>query len=285
MLATAYGTDRQFDHLRQDDAQQPNAVAQFDRATAMSIDQHPSQFLSDSLLADDDDFGSHLAHGGGGGFIEREVERRRETDGTQHSQLVFADSFVRIADRANDPRREIGLTANVIQHARCDRIVEHPVDRKVAPLGIFFGSTERDVLGATTVEVGAFRAKGRDFNLPGRRASRRQHDDHAEARSHRQRPAMTEQRPHLLGPRGRGHVVVLRFPTVQQVSNTPARQQCLIPNRPQLANDLDGKVSLRGWGRHVASITFNLGVPLLVAQPNGHTIFDFDVERDTYLPW
>ena len=46
-----------------------------------------------------------LLDGGHGRRLDLESEARRETNGAQHSQMIFLEALLRIADRANDADR------------------------------------------------------------------------------------------------------------------------------------------------------------------------------------
>src|SRR6185295_15875603 len=107
-----------------------------------------------------------------------------------------------IADGANDARAEVLLAADPIEHPIGDGVVEHAVDRKIAPLHVLFGSAKSDAVGMAAIAVAAVVAKGGHLHLPRAilaDAARRQDHNHAEGRSHGQRPPSPEKPPDLLG--------------------------------------------------------------------------------------
>ena len=69
-------------------------------------------------------------------------------------QFVFAKAMAWIANRTNQPARQIVLPANVVNDSLFDWVKEHAVDRKVTPQSsIFARGAEANFVGTTTVTV------------------------------------------------------------------------------------------------------------------------------------
>ena len=51
-----------------------------------------------------------------GGWIDFEIESRREADGSQHAQIVFGETALGIANGTDDSSLQVGLAAYEIQN-------------------------------------------------------------------------------------------------------------------------------------------------------------------------
>src|SRR4051794_25417253 len=78
------------------------------------------------------DLAAPAEQGAPGRWLEAERQPRGELDRAQHANRILLEPDVRIADRANHLRFEVGETANVIDHFFAFDIVEQAVDREVA---------------------------------------------------------------------------------------------------------------------------------------------------------
>src|SRR5689334_19799009 len=72
---------------------------------------------------------------------------------------------MRIADGANDFFLKIFFSSDIIIKLLIDRVPEHPVDRKIPSLGIFFRGGFDDLCGAPSIVIAAFLAEGGHFKM------------------------------------------------------------------------------------------------------------------------
>src|SRR5690606_27994512 len=108
---------------------------------------------SDAFGTHNDQLTSHLAYGGRCGWIEFEIEPRREANRPQQPKFVLLHPGVGIADRANPAFVQIVKTADIVENAIINRIEKHPIDREIAALGILLGRREFNTTGMTTIPV------------------------------------------------------------------------------------------------------------------------------------
>src|SRR4051812_28022650 len=69
-------------------------------------------------------------------------ENRGETDGSQHSQPILGEALLRVANRSNQFRGEIGAAADKIDDFFRNRIVEHSIDREISTAGVLLRRRE-----------------------------------------------------------------------------------------------------------------------------------------------
>ena len=81
-------------------------------------------------------------NGGFCGGVEGEAEVVGESDGAQHTQVVFLEAFDGIANCGDQFFLQISFSVHKVVKLFFDGVVEHAVDGKVTTQGIFFGSTE-----------------------------------------------------------------------------------------------------------------------------------------------
>ena len=74
--------------------------------------------------------------------LDGETQPRGETHGAEHPQVVLAEPLVRIADGPDDAFLKVGLPAHVVDDLLLERVVEHAVDREVAPAGVLGGASK-----------------------------------------------------------------------------------------------------------------------------------------------
>src|SRR5204863_2608904 len=94
------------------------------------------------------------------------TESRGEADGAEQAKFVFFETPVRIADRANNSRVQVGASADEIENLQ--RIVTHqePVDGEVAALDVLFGRfSVNHGVRAASVRVAAIGAECCDFDF------------------------------------------------------------------------------------------------------------------------
>ena len=157
-------------------------------------------------------------------------------------QLVFGETFARIADGAKPPGRQIVLPADVIDDPLFDRIVKQPVDGEIAAAGVFLGGTEGDAVGMPAVAVGGVFAEGGDLDHA--RRLRPFDGNHAERSADRQRAMAAEKFLDLRRRGVGGHVVILGRSAEQLVAHASAGPIRREARRPQSADDFDGETAL-----------------------------------------
>src|SRR5262249_14604926 len=129
----------------------------------MRREKNADKLVPNSLRADGADrlrlFNNRIPGDG----LDLKLQQCGKADGAQKSQAIFSESLCRIANRPNDPCRQIFASAHKIDHLAVRRIVKHAVDREVPPTGIFFRRGKVHVDWMSAIEVSAIRAKGGDF--------------------------------------------------------------------------------------------------------------------------
>ena len=150
---------------REDRGDQAGLERQVHGTHAAGMDEHPPQLLGDPLGGDALDLAGHGPQRGVGCRLDLEPEPRRQADGPQAAQLVFAQPRRRVADGAQDVVLQVGLAADVVDHLVGQRVQEHAVDREVAAGGVELGRAEDDRFGPAAVDIGAITAKGRDLDF------------------------------------------------------------------------------------------------------------------------
>ena len=79
------------------------------------------------------------------GWIDVEIEPRREDDRAQHAHRVLEEPDLGIADRSDQPTSKILETVDVVDDRVRGDVVEERVDREIAPEGVFLRRAERVV--------------------------------------------------------------------------------------------------------------------------------------------
>src|SRR5436190_23969394 len=79
--------------------------------------------------------------------------------------MVFLETLVRRADRANYLCAQIFFATDPIVQLLLGGIVEEPVDSKISPLGIGHGIAERNPFRVASILVIAFGTEGGDLKL------------------------------------------------------------------------------------------------------------------------
>jgi hypothetical protein len=87
------------------------------------------------------------------------VVNGRQTDGAEHSQVIFRKTVEGVADGPDHPGGKVVAAADVVDHTVVKRIEEEAVDGKVAATGVFDLGSEDDRVGVPAVGVGPVGAK------------------------------------------------------------------------------------------------------------------------------
>src|SRR5262245_53418506 len=116
--------------------QQPAFVEQLQSSPGVYSREHLDQFIANPFRADLRDLRRHRSHCRESPRLNLITEGARQSDTTQHAELVFREAVPRLADRADDPSLDILLTADEIQHLVRNRVEKQAVDREIAPFRV-----------------------------------------------------------------------------------------------------------------------------------------------------
>ena len=113
------------------------------------------EFFTNALAADLMDFRCPTLDGEHRLRLDGVAEACSEAYGTQHSQLVFAEAALGVADGTNDFRVGIGAATHVVEHTIIVQGIEQEsINSEVAALDIFLGGlAETDFVGMSAVGV------------------------------------------------------------------------------------------------------------------------------------
>ena len=207
---------------RQQKVEQRQLVHQLERARsggdaqcAVNLLDHPRHRGVEQVLA-------MALDGGARGGLDLEIELGREAHRAQHPDRVFAHPDLGIADRADEPRLEVGDAAGVIDDVKGARIIEERVDREVAPKRVFLGRAESVVVANQRIfglgHVLGAAAEGGDLDIV------LAEKDVDQAKAPPDKPRVAEQIAHLLRMRRGRDVEVLGPPPDHQVAHAAADQ-------------------------------------------------------------
>src|SRR3954468_12222011 len=87
--------------------QQARAVQQFERTSRIALGQHLRELITHAFLAHLVDLPRQLANALECLWLDLVTEARRESNSSQHPQLVFAEAPLRTPDRADDSLLQI----------------------------------------------------------------------------------------------------------------------------------------------------------------------------------
>jgi hypothetical protein len=190
------------------------------------------QFISNPLRAERVNLWSIGLKRFKGAGLNFEAELGGQPDGAEHSQMVFGKPLFRQADGANDFGAEIFLAANPVMHLVLHWIKEKAIDRKITALGVGDRVPKADLLGAASVTVISFCAKGGDLKL----LTLLNNDNDSEFFT--DRDATLEGFANCVWPRVGCHIVVGRFAPEQKVADTAADPKSLEAGFLQSGNDV-----------------------------------------------
>src|SRR5205823_4136417 len=142
---------------------------------------------------------------------------------TQHAQVVFSESLLRIADGANDLCFQVSLTTNVVKDLVLDGIEQQAVDRKIATLNVFLRRlSEAHLVGMPSIAVADVTAISGNLNLERLFAVLRadDHQHNAELRAYSN--AFGKDAQHSIGLSVSRDIIVRRFATEQQIAHASA---------------------------------------------------------------
>src|SRR5207245_11013196 len=103
-------------------AQQSSLVHQFERTPGMAFGQHSSDLVADALARDLMNLRRQLLNCSKRSWLNRVFKSGRKANRTQHTQLVFGEAKLRIAEGANNSSFQIILAAHKIQNIVLDWI-------------------------------------------------------------------------------------------------------------------------------------------------------------------
>ena len=202
---------------------------------------------------------------GARGGLDLEAKLGREAHRAQHPDRVLAHPHLGIADRADEPRFEVGDSAGVVDHVKGARVIKERVDREVAPKRVFLGRPESVVVTDQRIfglgHVLGAAAEGGDLDI----VLAEEDMDQAEAPS--DKPRVAEQVAHLLGMRRRRDVEVLGPPPDHQVAHAAANQVGVVAGIDQPVEHLEhARVDIAAGDRMLGAFQdAGLGMSLQIA--------------------
>ena len=217
--------------LRQDRLEQAGIVHDPHGAAGVRAGEDADEFVADALGADLARVRRHADHGRVGLLLDGVIEPRREPHRAQQPQLVLRETLLGISDRADHAVADVFLALDPVHHASLDRIVEHAVDREVAPGDILARRAEPHAVRVAAVGRGRVRPESRDLET----ALAGEHHHHAELRADRQ--ASRKKPDDLFGARARGDVVVVRLDSHYHVADAAAREVRLMARGAKRLDD------------------------------------------------
>jgi len=270
------GDAAQADDLGEDFGEEAEVEEQLEAAAGTALGEDSGELVADALGADEGDLGGVAANGGGGGGVDLEVEARGEADGAQHSQLVFGEAQVGVADGADDAGGEVFAAVNEVERggggvSRCERVEEHSVDGEVAAEDVFAGiGGVTHGIRPSAVGVSAVRAEGGDLDHPSEPRPLAggpgfcgdllfvevlADEDDAEVGADGE--GLGEEGDDLLGGGGGGDVEVLGREAEQQVADAAAGEEGLVAGVAQAAGDGErGAIRRTRWTHFAPSLPY-----------------------------
>ena len=137
---------------------------------------------------------------------------------------------------------QVPLAVDVVNHQFRKRIEKQPVDRKVAPLGVQLGRSERHMVRTPAIAVAALLAKHGHVDLTG--PTRPQHHDHAKGRADCQSASSAKDLANFVRRGVGGDVVIFRPQAQEFVPHAAARPQRRETRVAQLLHHAHGELAL-----------------------------------------
>ena len=210
---------------RQDVAQHAAFPHETERFLRMPVGEEAEHFLADARHGGRQNAGMVPLDGRPGLLFDLEAEARRELDRPHHAHRVFLKADVRVAYRADDLLLEIVHPAHPVDDAEVADVVEQPVDREIAAVGVRLGRAEGVVLQRPLRGMFQNLADGLRFAAERRRLDHLVAVPHVrQAKTPADQKAVPERAFDLVGLRRRAHVEILRGAPHQQIAHAPADQ-------------------------------------------------------------
>lgn len=149
----------------QDLFKQPALAKEVEATRGVGRAEEFDEFVPDSFGADGMNFGRGGFNGRECFRLDCEIELGGQPNGAKQAQMVFAKTFDRRADRANDFCAQIGFAADPIMQFALDWIIKKAVHGKVAAAGVSDGIAKNDIGRMASILVIGFGAKGGDLEL------------------------------------------------------------------------------------------------------------------------
>src|ERR1039458_5760723 len=178
-------------------------------------------------------------------WLDRKTQPRGETHGAQQPQMIFAKTFLRHADGADDFCAQIFFAADPVVDFFCERIVEQSVHREIAAQRIGLGVGENNFLRAAAILVIRLGAKRGHLKL----LPALDHDDDAEFSADGN--GFAEQFFHLLRLGVRGDVEILRLAAEQKIAHAAAHPERGEARALQATNNFSGDFTRRIHGKNL----------------------------------
>ena len=130
----------------QQDSQRTDVAHQLETSPRCPAAQQLEHLFEDARRRATWNLGDVLLHRHERLGLDAQAAFRAEPDGAQDPHRVLAHAHVRIADRPDEPRRQIRLPAHVVDDTAFVHVVEEPVDGEVAPPGVLLRAAEHVVV-------------------------------------------------------------------------------------------------------------------------------------------
>src|ERR1700730_1027350 len=131
----------------------------------MRVHRDLEQLFPNPFRTYDGDFLSFFLDSRPGLGLNFEAQSCGQPARAQHSQPVLRKTFGRLANGPEELPGEILPTAHIIDEVVAARIVEHPIDREIAPHGVLFRRRESNVCGPPPIQVDSVGTEGCHFKI------------------------------------------------------------------------------------------------------------------------
>ena len=207
----------------------------------MPIGEETEHLLAHTRLGGIQDAGVVVLHRRQRILLNPKTETRRKLDGPHHAHRVFLEADGRVANRADNLAPKVLHPTNPVNDTEVADVVEEPVNRKVAPVGIGLGCSEGIVLKRP------FRCVLNDFPNRLRILAEGRRLNHLLAEADMGKPkappdeeAVAERTAHFVRFRACADVEVLRRAPHQQITDTTAHEVGGVAKAGEAVKDLQG---------------------------------------------
>jgi hypothetical protein len=176
--------------------------------------------LTNTLSADQCKFVRGATNGVFGVTVDGQPQTCGEPDRTEHAQVVLGESRISVSDGAENLISQVCQPADVIDYRLCrifrEWVFKQAIDRKISPLRIVSGISEKDLIGSSPVFVCTFSAKGGHFDI----VAAHVYENHPESLAHIAR--LAEQLPDALRTGIGRNVVIFWIETEKAITHASA---------------------------------------------------------------
>ena len=167
-------------------------------------------------------------------FLDFKIEHGGKSHRPHQAQVVFAKARLRFSDGPDHASRQVGLTADIIEHPPLHWIEKKPVDRKITALRILHRGRKPNSIRMASIAIVTIFTKGGYL----KRMTTRPHDDDTKVGANRQ--TVGKKRHHNRRQRTGGNVVIVRLHSAQKIAHTTARKHGFMAMLAQAPDDFFG---------------------------------------------